>query len=287
MRNMQYSAGITLFFPSNNELEALLSYAPVFDKIYVYDNTDSIDEQISNSEFFANTEKFEYFSDCKNFGLSVAFNSMCKTATLNNSDYICLLDQDSIISNSSLIKMMSHINSAEDNSVGIYTPEIIYRSDLRNPASARSRKTENQELNWAITSGSFIHLDTFNLTEGFDENYFIDRLDYDYCLQIRELGYKIIRIKNTFLFQQLGSKTRFLGISVSEHNALRHYYVFRNRLYFYHSKHFSYLNMLIVTLLSIRHVFSIIAESNSLEKLLILRRSMVDYSASKMGKFGN
>jgi rhamnosyltransferase len=284
--NMKFCAGITLFYPTKNELESILNYIQVFEKIYVYDNTDNIEKQKTNSTYFTNNNKFEYFSYCENFGLSVALNKMCKNSIINSFDYICLFDQDSIINNTSLSNMISYISSTKDSSVGIYTPEIIYSSQSEMVVNKNSLKIEGLKVKWAITSGSFLNLDIFKLTEGFDKNYFIDRLDYDYCVQLRDLGYKIIQIKNTFLFQQLGHENRFMGFKISEHSALRHYYVFRNRLYFYLDKRFSFLNILIIIVLSIGHLFTIIIESDSISKFKILRQSIVDYSSGKMGKYG-
>ena len=282
---MKFCAGITLFYPTKNELESILNYIQVFEKIYVYDNTDSIENQKINSTYFINNCKIEYIANCENFGLSVALNKMCSISILNSFDYICLLDQDSIINSISLNNIISYINSTKDNSVGIYTPEIIYHSQYKMVSDKNLLNMEGKRVKWAITSGSFLNLDIYKLTEGFDKNYFIDRLDYDYCVQLRELGYKIIKIKNTFLFQKFGAENRFMGFNISEYNVHRNYYIFRNRLYFYLSKHFSLLNVLIVIVLSISHLIKIIIETDSINKFKMIRRSVLDYYCNIMGKY--
>lgn len=278
---MKFSAGFTLFYPSKEEIEVVLNYSKIFDKIYIFDNTDKFEKQQINELEFKNNDKIKYLSTGQNLGLSVALNQICKISYNDGFEYVCLFDQDSYISNDDLKKIFNIVANNNDEFVGIFCPEIIYDDNIKNA------NTENSivEINWSITSGSFINLKIFDITSGFDEKYFIDRLDFDYCFYLRERNYKIIQIKNTFLYQQLGEKRIVFGMNISEHNAIRHYYVFRNRLYFYLSKQFSFFNVFKVIILSIKHFFTILLESNSKRKIKILWKSISDYSTGNMEKF--
>lgn len=260
-------------------------YSKIFKRIYIYDNTDD-DGHVKRYENQFKKDMFVYFSSGKNDGLSVAFNVMCQEAISNGFNYICLFDQDSSININDLIKMIDYIETDTEKYIGIYAPEIIYIH--RNNALLR---TENDptgvERNWVILSGSFINLLTYQKTDGFDKNYFIDRLDYDYCLMIRRLRYKVIMIKNVFLYHALGEQVRGIFRGVVQHSSLRHYYMFRNRLYFYLKKNkLSILNIITVGLGSLKHMFTILLyEKQKIEKLKMIIHGVKDFALNKMGKY--
>lgn len=279
---MRFSAGFTLFYPSKEEMQVVLNYSKIFDKIYIFDNSDKFEKQQENELEFINNDKIKYFSTGQNLGLSVALNQICKIASNDGFEYVCLFDQDSYISDDDLKKIFDVIANNTDEFVGVFCPEILYDHEINKKVY---RENSIEEINWAITSGSFINLKIFETTSGFDEKYFIDRLDFDYCFYLRKRTYKVIQIKNAFLHQQLGEKRTVLGMNISEHNAIRHYYVFRNRLYFYLSKQFSFFNVFKVIIMSFKHLFSILLESNRKRKIKILWKSILDYSRGNMEKF--
>lgn len=282
---MKFCCGVTLYYPLKEELGAIRKYREVFDCIYLFDNTDS-NERLKNQKYYEDDNKFIYISNNKNEGLSVAYNTMCQKAILNDFDYICLLDQDSVIINNDLIKIINYIKIDTSRDVALYVPEINYKHK-KYYMQSENDKDVGAEIEWAISSGSFINLLLYQKTEGFDEKYFIDRLDYDYCFIVRKLGYKIIKIKNAFLYQTLGEQGKGIFKGVSQHSSIRHYYVFRNRLYFYLKKNkYSNLEVIKVRLLSLKHIMKVlIFEKQKCEKLKMMIRGGRDFVENKMGKY--
>ena len=71
----------------------------------------------------------------------------------------------------------------------------------------------------------------------YDEAWFMDYVDYEYCLRLQRAGYQLLRANHVLLHHQLGTvKTfRLFGteLSIKTHNAWRHYYIARNRLLMY------------------------------------------------------
>lgn len=280
---MKFCMGMTLFYPTLSELDAVFKYSQVFDRVYIFDNTDNIKKQESNYNHLINIENVVYISEANNFGLSISLNRMCKKAIFDNFDFIFLFDQDSNISNNDLIKINDYIECHVNTNVGIYAAKVIY--DGKQEDINLDNELSELEVKWAITSGSYINLNIYKLTDGFDENYFIDGLDYDYCIQVEKLNFKIVEIQNVFLYQQLGEKDGFLWLLIFEHGALRHYYIFRNRLYFHLNKHFSIKNIFLVFVCSIKHLMLVFLEQDSLKKLRMIKEGIKDYLKNKMGKY--
>ena len=282
---MKFCCGVTLYYPKEEELDFIREYKYIFEYIFIYDNTDNKDFSKKNKSFFEQ-EGFEYISHKNNEGLSVAFNVMCKKAIYNNFSYICLFDQDSVILKKDLIEFIDFVRIDSNKDVGIYVPKIIYKHNEKNIFITKDNINQN-EIDWAISSGSLVNLLAYQKTEGFDENYFIDRLDYDYCHVLKKLGYKIIEVKKVFLYQTLGEQGKGIFSTISQHSPIRHYYIFRNRLYFYFKRNeISKIVFFKVILLSLKHIVEVIfLEKQKREKLKMIIYGAKDFYKNNMGKY--
>jgi rhamnosyltransferase len=88
----------------------------------------------------------------------------------------------------------------------------------------------------AWTSGSLLNLKAYMGTGPFTEKLFIDFVDHEYGLRLNLAGYKIFKVNKAILTHNLGNnlkRHKFLWASpvVSNHSALRRYYITRNRFY--------------------------------------------------------
>jgi len=281
---MKFSCGITLYNSSLEELEKMLKYDKVFERVYLYDNTENCEKRLVNKNFFLDKTKFVYTTNKGNNGLSIAYNVMCKNAIYENCDFICILDQDSYISCETIQNIIERIKNDNRKNVGIYAPIIKYnhKNSLRN-----DKQNTESEVDWVISSGSFVNLKAFKATGGFDEKYFIDRLDYDFCMRVKQSGYIILRFGDIVLNQNLGDTKKLIWSNISQHNPIRHYYMFRNRLYFYLKKMpKKFLVIPKVFLLSVKHLIQVcLFEDNKLEKFKMIYRGWGDFKNEKMGKF--
>jgi rhamnosyltransferase len=83
-----------------------------------------------------------------------------------------------------------------------------------------------------ITSGSFFSLETYDRVGPFREEFFIDSVDFDYCLWARGKGFAVVRMKEIgFVHSIGGSRTLcFMGIPVlmEDQKPFRIYYSYRN-----------------------------------------------------------
>lgn len=90
------------------------------------------------------------------------------------------------------------------------------------------------EVSSVITSGSLVRIADSMVFGGFDEGFFIDYVDTDFCLRCLEHG-RLIAVSAAAQFEHaLGERRarRWCGIKMmpTNHSALRHYYIARNRI---------------------------------------------------------
>ena len=258
-------AGISFYYPTEEDKENVGFYSNFFEKIYVYDNTPGESSRFDNL-------KVEVISSGSNDGLGVACAGLCETAKAGGFDYMMLLDQDSRISVESLESLCTFIDKHTNLAV-VYCPYVAFNGEKE-----ISCEKEYEFVDWCITSGSVIDLNFYGTKYEFDEKYFIDRLDRDLCEQIARSGGKICRVNTAVLHQQLG-ETGENGYPT--HKPFRHYYIARNRLYYNEKFGVSKLVSLSQT---IKHIFSIVTEEP--EKVIKVKMVFKGISDCKKGKMG-
>ena len=117
---LKISAGITLYNPTFEEIENVIKYASVFDKVYVYDN--SVEEyDRSNLE----RSSVEIISQGSNDGVGKACRVMTEQAKQDQFDFIMLFDQDSKIDRDNIMRIIEFIKKQEVEAM-IYCPQIVF-----------------------------------------------------------------------------------------------------------------------------------------------------------------
>lgn len=218
---------VTLFNPKQQDIDNLLNMSNNFDYVLIYDNTED-ESKIIN---FKHSEKVIVFSEKRNNGLSVAFNTCISKANEVGVDLLMFFDQDSRFSSVNIDKLFSVMEEKmKGEKVGMIGPTIDYQNN--------NIKVSNEFIkkDWLITSGSILNMNLVKEGLSFDENYFINYIEPDVCSDIKKMGYTIYEYSGVVLVQELGCKHLFLGKQINIHNPLRNYYGHRNRLY-YAKKH--------------------------------------------------
>lgn len=195
---MSICGGITLFNPEierlKRNIEAIL---PQVEFIYFIDNNSKNIEKIK--DLLSNYSKIELIENPQNFGIAKALNQICEKAKENGFKWALLLDQDSI-AEEELIKKYSRYTEMEK--VAIITP---YFDDENEPDIVKSRLDAPYELvNRCNTSASLVNVAIWEEVGGFDEEMFIDCVDFDYCTTAKENGYVILRDNEAVLYHRLG-----------------------------------------------------------------------------------
>ncbi len=138
----------------------------------------------------------------ENRGIAVGLNQVVSIAAARGLSFVLLLDQDSILKRGSL---MSLVSASSDPRTALVGSMIVDRGS--GSVSGGSAK-----VNYVITSGSLLRIAAWTECGGFDENYFIDFVDFDLCARLRLLGYEIWRVDQSGISHAVGhSRHRTFG----------------------------------------------------------------------------
>ncbi|MBR3592280.1 MAG: glycosyltransferase family 2 protein [Clostridia bacterium] len=233
---MKLAGVVVLYNPDINVEDNIRSYLDSVDVVYAVDNSPS-----DNSERFSN-DKIVYISNGENRGIAYALNAGARKAIADGYDWLLTMDQDSSFSDDGIEKMKEFIIDCRENKneynyqkIGLITPfhRTIFNEN-ENPQGIDSPAV-------VMTSGNIINLKAYKEIGGFKDWMFIDAVDFDYCLNLRDHGYDIWRLTYIELKHNLGNVV-FKNIGKKHmyslnHSAMRRYYIVRNRHYFYDMYH--------------------------------------------------
>jgi rhamnosyltransferase len=178
-----------------------------------------------------------------NLGIAVALNQGIRHAIEAGYSWVATFDQDSTVTPGLFTAMFSALeNCAPKERVALIAPVLCPSWEEYEPLS-KHRPTPCLVTRTAMSSGSLIRTSVFASAGFYDESFFIDYVDYDFCLRLWEQGWRIIRANNAFLIHRLGAAqiNSFLGLRITTrtHSALRRYYIMRNRMTVYRRHAFS------------------------------------------------
>lgn len=197
------------------------------DRVYLVENGSSnIDEIV---QCFKDNKKIATIDLKANKGIAAALNEGCKNAINDGYLYAITLDQDSVCYEKLVENYLKYCNLPQ---IGQLTCEIIDRNNKRDI----QLKNEPIKIDWCITSGSFLVLDIWKKVGGFDEYLFIDGVDRDFGLNLKNNNYITYRIPYIGLLHEIGQISKVVKVFGKEHpiynhNSFRRYYIVRNDIY--------------------------------------------------------
>lgn len=206
------------------------------DKIIYVDNGS---KDVENVKSCLILDKSIFIDNKENLGLGLAQNIGLKKAKDLNSDFVLLMDQDSLPPThfvSSLLK--TYEDSSINYDVALVGPAIrnIYKGALFNELGIKlsgwgfKRIPINTitKVDYCIASGSLIPMNALDKIGAIQEKLFIDGMDIEWCLRSKSLGYEIIQTNSTYLEHQLGNGSEDRVLS---HSPIREYYIVRNDIW--------------------------------------------------------
>lgn len=141
-----------------------------------------------------------------------------------------------------------------------------------------------------ITSGNLIKADLIRNIGFFNDNLFIDYVDYDFCCRIIENDLFIMKVNNAILIHNLGDTMRkkFLwkDVEYTNHSYIRRYYISRNRFYVWNKyKHIAPNFIYNDKKESLEEIIKILLfENNKILKLKMIIKGYIDFKNNIYGK---
>lgn len=241
---MKISAVIVTFNPGNKIEETVEELKKQVEKIYIIDNNSKDKSKLKGLE---ELKKIEIIYNEKNIGLAAAQNIGIKKSIEDEIEWILFLDDDSKIEKDFIFKLKEGYNSFEKKEkLGILSANIKYKNidkitsypQKTNFFIKRRNLLENNYLDnimFVISSGSLINIKVIKQIGLFEEKFFVDHIDVEYCLRLISKGYKIRVVKEAILWQKVGNteERSVLGIKSypTNHNPKRQYTKFRNAIW--------------------------------------------------------
>lgn len=223
-----------------------------------------------------------------NIGVAAALNMGAKYAKKLGFPWILTMDQDSILEEN-VIEEMSKVYAAFSNDVkekiACLAPIPILNGEID-----ISKNFDYYYKDYVITSGNLVDLNYLDIIGGYEEKLFIDSIDFDFSLKLRELNLLIIQCTKAIMHHELGElvEMKLFGVvyKIHIHSSLRKYYMSRNHIYIL--KRFSKSNLKFCIKKTLSYILFIaqviLFESNKKTNLKAIFRGLQDGIKERYGK---
>lgn len=273
---------VVLYHPDNSVIDNIKTYINELGCLYVIDNSEITDGSII--EQLRLLPKVKYINNNGNKGIANALNVGANLATEAGAAWLLTMDQDSRFEPGEFLKLIEYTTNCNDKTTGLVSP--FHKTKI-----SVEPQTETDEVLTAMTSGNLISLHAWKAIGGFDEDYFIDAVDWDYCMRLNSNNFKVIRLNTVHLNHNLGNVTRHTAFSrkdvmVLNYNSIRRYYITRNKLMIvarYRKLYPGFSKGVFKSLFrDLRHI--LLYENGKLKKLGSMAAGITDFITGKKGK---
>ena len=235
---LEMAAVMVTYRPDESVLDNIASFLAVYRFLVIVDNTEqkhSDDPLVSLDE----DDAVVLIRNGKNTGIATAINIGCSAAINHGATWITTFDQDSTLLANYPAMITDYLKalSIEDNS---HTPEPIFgcttveRSDNPNSEIVTCDEMDFAPQNEVITSGMSFSSRTFADLRGFDDSFFIDFVDHDFCAKARCANIPVVISEKAILAHELGNQSHHTifgkRLTTTNHAAFRRYYRARNSI---------------------------------------------------------
>ena len=229
-------AVMVIYNPDSTLEQNIMALLNEVDRLVVVDNCSEPSVR-SRITALAATSNFEVIWNQENIGLAAGLNTGIHRALTNEQyQWIATFDQDSRVTPGfSKTMLAAHTACPFREKVELIAPCHVLSVE---PAEMPLQDgPQFREVTVALQSGSFFNSSAFKDVGTFDESFFIDYVDFEFCLRLRKSGFRMIEATHAPIYHRVGTPTRhtFLGMTctVFNHSPLRRYYAARNRLRVY------------------------------------------------------
>jgi rhamnosyltransferase len=278
------AAVVVLYHPGPEVLENICSWSDQVEVVYAVDNSDPPALVFANH--LASLKNVLYLPQEENQGIARALNIGAEFAIKEGYDFLLTMDQDSQAAPGMVSCMLGALDGLDRSRVGIISPFHVTKAEPSPKSPLYCR-----EVLTVMTSGNLLDLKVYKKVGPFRDDLFIDFVDHEFCLRLRERNYKVIQVNRALLSHNVGDIViyRFFGLRLvaTNHSALRRYYKTRNRFYvvrrykkvaqsFYYENIVRFIKELIVIALF---------EKDKIEQYRMIIKGYTDYRRNRFGKY--
>jgi rhamnosyltransferase len=192
------AAVLTSFHPDAGLLAVVDAVRPQVDEVVVVDNTP--DGGVGAAELLGEQTQVRVLRPGHNLGLAAALN--LGAAAVEDAQVLVLLDQDSVLAGDAVARLITHLGTP---GVGVAAPAPWDEAEGRYLDPRAGARAIVADLATVITSGMVLRQETMAELGGFREDFFVDCVDLEFCLRMRESGYRVVQDRSVLLPHSLGA----------------------------------------------------------------------------------
>jgi rhamnosyltransferase len=171
----------------------------------------------------------------KNLGIAAALNLGVRHAISGGYRWVATFDQDSTITPGFFQAMLAAYEACPfREQVPLVAPVLCVSNEDYAQAKIGAGAPSSTLTRTAMSSGSLIKTEIFHQAGFYDEGFFMDYVDYDFCLRLWKQGWKLIRARHAYLLHRLGvaqgHRVAGLQVTIKSHSPWRRYHIMRNRI---------------------------------------------------------
>ncbi|HHQ4471506.1 glycosyltransferase [Aeromonas sp. S41-2] len=186
LKDKKIAIGIIVYNPTVNLSKRIEIALRLGFDLYVLDNTPQRSTLRDNHQ---NQDGFHYLTLGQNIGLGIGMSAICAQAYYDGYSHLLFFDQDTVFSADTLNFI---VNFYEKNKKELGKFSVInFNSKEENIIDDDVVLYSFRETNLVINSGSLINLDALRSIGWYDISYFVDGVDYKFCLDSVINKYKI------------------------------------------------------------------------------------------------
>jgi rhamnosyltransferase len=216
----------------------------------------------------------------ENMGIAYALNLGVAEARRQGYSWLLTMDQDSKVEPTMINKYIDAITEMPDEVC--LTPCIKLNGK---PTVAFSGLVQ-----YAITSGNLVKTEIFSKIGLYNEDMFIDAVDFDFSLRVRRSGWNILRVAGAYMHHELGEQHSVTGPFsrfYTRHSPIRRYYAYRNWLYL--AKNYIHDFPLFTAKFAFAHLMLFITmifyDRNPTQSLAYAMRGIRDFFYGRSGRY--
>lgn len=190
-----YNPGVSSFSKTLDKISSQV------DAVLLFDNHSNNQEEIKKIFFSQNVK---VFYNNQNHGLPINYNAAIQYGLENGFDYLLILDQDSTFDKHFLNEYRKYL----DADFFCLVPFLVHNNiDYEKNYPTKTKNTCDY-VKRSINSGTLIDLHKLPNNIRFDEDLFIDCVDFDFFIQANKFRLKTLRINSAKLHISLGNISR-------------------------------------------------------------------------------
>jgi rhamnosyltransferase len=202
--------GFVVYLPPKELLARVELATKLGHRVYLYDNSPERERLHKVLEPLPNVC---YFSEGRNNGLGPGLATICENAWRDSFETLLFFDQDTVFDCSTLDFVEEVVRSAGAGYVTSHSAIVFAAGAVR----------EIRDVLLAISSGSLFFLQNLKSLGWHNRSYFVDGVDYEFCLRTAIHGFKIGRCSGTPGFDHIAGQPDTLVTVGARQLQLRRY----------------------------------------------------------------